>query len=559
MRILFKICLPVWLLALAAACSAPDDFPVKVEPEILDDGATTVLRRGNGAEPETLDPHRAQSVGASNILRDLYEGLISKAPDGELEPGGAESWTISDDRRVYTFKLRQNALWSNGEPVTARDYVYGLRRSVDPLTGSAYAQILAPVVNAGDIIAGDKDPQSLGVEAVDDYTLRITLNQPTPYFLGLLTHSSTYPLYEPVVQAHPSNFTQPAHAVTNGAYRMSEWVVASHIRVVRNPSYWDDLNTGVDQVVYLPITDVASELKRYQAGELDWTAAVPVPQLDRVRYQVPDQLQTVPWLGVYYYGLNVTRPPFRDSPKLRRALSMAIDREIICERITRGGETPAYSWVPPAVSDYEPPQADYAGWARERRLDQARTLYREAGYGPDNPLTLELRYNTSESHKKLASVVANMWRVNLGVKVTLINEEWKVFLQNVRQRQVTQVYRAGWIGDYDDPQTFLSLLHSDFGLNGTGFSNDRYDELLDTAARTPAGEKRRALMQQAEALLLEAQPVIPVYFYTSKTLLKPYVKGFVGNPMGHYYSKDLSIEWGGRDELPGAELPDDAS
>jgi oligopeptide transport system substrate-binding protein len=238
---------------------------------------------------------------------------------------------------------------------------------------------------------------------------------------------------------------------------------------------------------------------------------------------------------------------------------MAIDREIICERITRGGETPAYSWVPPAVSDYEPPQADYAGWARERRLDQARTLYREAGYGPDNPLTLELRYNTSESHKKLASVVANMWRVNLGVKVTLINEEWKVFLQNVRQRQVTQVYRAGWIGDYDDPQTFLSLLHSDFGLNGTGFSNDRYDELLDTAARTPAGEKRRALMQQAEALLLEAQPVIPVYFYTSKTLLKPYVKGFVGNPMGHYYSKDLSIEWGGRDELPGAELPDDAS
>jgi len=312
-------------------------------------------------------------------------------------------------------------------------------------------------------------------------------------------------------------------------------------------------------VVYLPITDVASELKRYQAGELDWTAAVPVPQLGRVRYQVPDQLQTVPWLGVYYYGLNVTRPPFRDSPKLRRALSMAIDREIICERITRGGETPAYSWVPPAVSDYEPPQADYAGWARERRLDQARTLYREAGYGPDNPLTLELRYNTSESHKKLASVVANMWRVNLGVKVTLINEEWKVFLQNVRQRQVTQVYRAGWIGDYDDPQTFLSLLHSDFGLNGTGFSNDRYDELLDTAARTPAGEKRRALMQQAEALLLEAQPVIPVYFYTSKTLLKPYVKGFVGNPMGHYYSKDLSIEWGGRDELPGAELPDDAS
>lgn len=529
--------------ALVAGCGdgGRDDLPVKIAPKVLPDGSG-VLRRGNGAEPGTLDPHKAQGVPAANILRDLYEGLVSERPDGTLEPGGAESWEISDDRTVYTFHLREDAVWSNGEPVTAEDYAYGLRRTVDPATGSVYASILAPIENAQAIIAGDKPPDALGVEAVDDYTLRIRLKAPTPYLLGLLTHSTTYPVYRPAVEEHGDQFTRPGNAVTNGAYTIEEWVVASRIVLEANPDYWDAGNVGVQRVEYYPIEDTASELKRYQAGGLDWTGSVPIPELDKIRRQLPDQLHTHPSLSNYYYGLNVTRPPFKDAPKLRRALSLAIDREIIVEKITRGDEIPAYGWVPPAVSDYQGPKLGYADWPREKRLEEARRLYREAGYSEDEPLEVEIRYNTLEAHKKIASTIANMWKQALGADVTLINEEWKVFLQNVSERQVTEVYRAGWVGDYDDPYTFLELLHSEFGINGAGYDNPRYDELLEKASRTPGGEERRQLLREAEAILLADHPVIPIFFGTSKALIKPYVKGYVGNPMGHYYSKDIRIE-----------------
>lgn len=531
--------------AAVAGCgeAARDELPVKIAPKILPDG-TAVLRKGNGAEPGTLDPHKAQGVPAANILRDIYEGLVSEAPDGGLEPGGAESWDISDDRRVYTFHLREDAVWSNGEPVTAGDYVYGLRRTVDPATGSVYASILAPIENAEAIIAGDRPPEALGVEALDDHTLRIRLKAPTPYLLGLLTHSTTYPVYRPAVEKYGNQFTRPQNVVTNGAYTLKEWVVASRIVLEANPRYWDADNVGVRRVEYYPIEDAASELKRYQAGELDWTGTVPIPALDKIREHIPDQLRTHPSLSNYYYGLNVTRPPFKNAPGLRRALSLAIDRETIVEKITRGGEIPAYSWVPPVVSDYQGARLDYADWPPEKRIEEARRLYREAGYSEDHPLNVEIRYNTSEAHKKIASVIANMWQTRLGAHVTLVNEEWKVFLQNVAERGVTEVYRAGWVGDYDDPYTFLELLHSKFGINGAGYANPRYDALLEKAAHTPGGQERRRLLHEAEATLLADHPVIPLFFGTSKALIKPYVEGYIGNAMGHYYSKDIRIRTG---------------
>lgn len=531
--------------ALVAGCgeAGRDELPVKIAPKVLPDG-TAVLRKGNGAEPGTLDPHKAQGVPAANILRDIYEGLVSEAPDGTIEPGGAKSWRIGDDRRVYTFHLREDAVWSNGELVTAADYAYGLRRTVDPATGSVYASILAPIENAEAIVAGDKPPEALGVEAVDNYTLRIRLKAPTPYLLGLLTHSTTYPVYRPAVEKYGDRFTRPANAVTNGAYTIEEWVVASRIVLEADPRYWDADNVGVQRVEYYPVEDTASELKRYQAGELDWTGTVPIPSLDKIREHIPDQLHTHPSLSNYYYGLNVTRPPFEDAPGLRRALSLAIDRGIIVEKITRGGEIPAYGWVPPAVSDYEGARLDYADWPAEKRIEEARRLYREAGYSEDRPLNVEIRYNTSEAHKKIASVIANMWKTRLGANVTLINEEWKVFLQNVSEREITEVYRAGWVGDYDDPYTFLELLHSEFGINGAGYDNPRYDALLEKAAHTPGGGERGRLLREAEATLLADHPVIPIFFGTSKALIKPYVKGYAGNPMGHYYSKDIRIEPG---------------
>lgn len=526
-----------------SACSGDDSeqFPVKNTPEIRDDG-TSVLRRGNGAEPESLDPHQARSVPAANVLRDLYSGLVQIAPDGEIEPADAASWEIGEQGRVYTFTLRDDARWSNGEPVTAQDYVYSLRRSVDPATGSPYAQLHAPIVNAKAIIAGDKPPETLGVRAQGDHELEITLTAPTPYFLGTLAHSISYPVYRPAVEAHGAAFSQPGNAVTNGAYKMADWRVNSMIGLERNAQYWDNDNTAIDRVEFYPITDSNSALSRYQAGELDWSTKVPISRFDAIEEHIPDQLHTQPTLGVYYYGLNVKRPPFKDAPELRQALSMAIDRRVIVDKITRGGEIPAHGWIPPVVKGYKGAEFEWTTLSDAEREAKARTLYEKSGYSADKPLEIEIRYNSGDGNKKIASVLASMWRSVLGADVTLRNEEWKVFLDSVRQGTDTQAYRMAWIGDYNDPNTFFELMNSNFGLNGTGYASATYDRLQEKQAHMPDGSARNEVMKQAEATLLADSPVIPIYFYVSKYLIKDYVTGFVGNPLDSYYSKDLAIE-----------------
>ncbi len=509
-------------------------------PEKSADGKF-VLRRANGAEPETLDPHRAQSSNAANIIRDLYEGLVGAEPDGKLIPGAAQSWDISADARTYTFHLRPDARWSNGEPVTAGDFVYGLRRCVDPATGSAYAEILKPIQNAEEIVAGKLKPDALGALAADDHTLIVQLKAPTPYFLGMLAHVSSFPGYRKSIEAHGDQFTRPGKHVTNGAYRIKEWVTSSYILLERNPYYWDNANTRLDYVRFLPIENADSEFKRYLAGEVDWTGGVPIPRLEAVRKQLKDQFHMFPTLGVYYYGLNTERAPFKNNPKLRQALALAIDRKIIVEKVTRGGEIPAYAWVPPGVHNYEQQRVVWADWPREKQLAEARRLYKESGYDSDNPL--ELRYNTLEAHKKIAVAIAYMWKQALGVKVRLINEEWKVFLQNVQYKKVTQAYRLGWFGDYDDANTFMELMYSRFGLNGTGYQSAEYDALVDKASYEADPAYRRRLLQAAERQLLADLPIIPLYHYVNKHLMKPYVKGYAGNVLDHHYSKNLWIEW----------------
>jgi oligopeptide transport system substrate-binding protein len=510
-------------------------------PEVTATGEL-VLRKGNGAEPQTLDPHRAQGVPEANILRDLYEGLVSEAPNGSLVPGAAARWEISADGRTYTFFIREHARWSNGASLTADDFVYSLRRCVDPATGSAYAAILAPIRNAEAIIRGARPPESLGVGALDQRTLRIQLKAPTPYFLGLLTHATAYPVYRPAVEAHGVRFTQPGHAVTNGAYQIDEWVVASHVTLRRNPRYWDNAHTQIDIVKYFGIDDVEAELRRYRAGELDWTDTVPLGQLAWVQEHLPREYRTSPYLGTYYYGLNVTRAPFKDQPDLRRALSLAIDRRVLVEKVTRGGELEAYGWVPPGVDHYTGQRFIYAGWPREKQIQAARRFYAQAGYSRANPLEVEIRYNTSDAHQTIATVIANQWQSILGVKTTLLNEEWKVFLQNVQTKRVTAVYRAAWIGDYNDAYSFAELMHSRFGLNGTGYANAAYDQLLERAAVEADRDRRRDLLQQAERVLLADHPLIPIYFYVSKHLLKPYVRGYQANVMDRHYTKDLRLK-----------------
>ena len=527
---------------LLGACSAPD--PERTIPVGGASGtelaAEQILNKNNGAEPQTLDPHRAEGVPASNILRDLFEGLVSEAPDGSLIPGAAETWQINDDGTVYTFTLRADGRWSNGDPVTAADFAYGIQRSVDPATLSQYSSILFPIVNAKQIVKGELSPEQLGVTALDDRTLEIRLIGPTPYFLGLLTHSTTYAVHRPSVEKFGNRFARAGQLVGNGAYRLDEWVVQSHIRLLRSEKYWDDENTVIDEVNYFPIENQDAMLKRYRADELDFTQDLPFKQIAWIRENIADQLYISPYLGSYYYSLNLTLPPFAGAPKLRRALALAIDRDVLTEKITGSGEIPAYSWTP-RVTGYTQQPPDWAGWTQERRNTEARRLFKESGHSEANPLTIQILYNTSENHKRLAVAIASMWKQVLGVETKLLNQEWKVFLETRKQKTMPGVARNGWIGDYNDAYSFTQLLASDNEQNDSGFANDEYDALLDRAAVEPDMQQRAELMEAAERLMLEEQPIIPIYFYVSKHLIKPWVGGFEPNIMDHHYTKNFHI------------------
>lgn len=502
----------------------------------------TVLRKGNGPEVESLDPHKVEGVSAANVLRDLYEGLVAEGPDGQLRPGVAERWILGDDLLSYTFYLRKNARWSNGDAVTADDFVAGMRRSVDPATGSHYAQMLAPIENAEAVIEGRLPPERLGVTSLDAQTLVIKLKGPTPYLLGMLVHASTYPIHRGTLARFGSQFARPGTLVSNGAYKLKERVIQSHITLERNPYYWDDANTRIDKVQYINTEDLNSEFKRFRAGELDWTYEIPAAQAQWIRANMAHEYQVQTYLGVYYYGFNLSQPPFKDNPKLRRALTLAIDRKVICEKVLGMGEQPAGAWVPPGTTGHRTSRAQWSGWTREQSLAEARRLYAQAGYSADHPARVELLYNTHENHKKVATAIAAMWKQWLGVDVVLVNQEWKVYLQSRRMKATTQVFRAGWIGDYNDANSFLEILHSAHGLNDTGYASAKYDQLLGKAAVEADPARREQWMHEAEAQLLEDLPVIPIYFYVTKRLVSPRVQGWSGNIMDHHPSRFMRLE-----------------
>lgn len=544
-RKLLAVALTVACLV-SAACGRPDEAQAPVQ-KLRVGGASghelaveQILHRGNGTEPETLDPHRAEGVTAANVLRDLFEGLVTEAPDGELIPGAAASWTVSADGLAYTFRLQPDGRWSNGDPVTAADFVYGLRRSADPATLSEYSAILYPIENAADVVAGTLPPDRLGVRAIDAQTLEIRLHAPTPYLLGLMTHASTYPVHPPSVEQHGARFARPGILVSNGPFQLAEWVVQSHIRLLRNSHYRDDAHTTLEEVWYYPVDNAEAELNRYRAGEFDMTGTVPARQIGWLKKNLPDELRISPYLGSYVFGFNTTQPPFRDQPKLRKALALALDREILTSRISGAGELPAYSWVPP-ISGYTQQIPDWAHWTQVQRNDEARRLYAEAGYSEQRPLRMQLLYNTESNHRRLAVAMAAMWREVLGVQTELLNQEWQVFLQTRRSRIDTQLFRYGWIGDYNDPYTFAEILESKHGLNDMGYSNPRYDALLAAAASDSNPVTRVETLAAAERLMLEDMPIVPLYFYVSKQMVKPWVDGFEANIMDHHHSRHLRI------------------
>ena len=500
-----------------------------------------VLHRGNGQEPQTLDPHLADGVPAGNILRDLFEGLTAEAPDGRIVPGVAMRWNISRDGLTYTFYLRRDARWSNGDPLLAEDFVWSFRRSADPVTASNAANMLLPIENATAVISGQQSPETLGVEALDQHTLQIRLTDPTPYFLGLLTHSATYPVHRASVEQYGARFSRPGNLVSNGAYTLADWVVRSRIELRRNENYWDNANTLIDTVVYYPLEDQSTELKQFRAGALHWTFEVPNNQFQWLRQNYPDELVVTPWLGSYFFGFNLEREPFIESPLLRKALVLAVDRSLITEKVTQFGEQPSFTVVPPGIGEYLSPIPEYADWTQEERNAEARRLYAAAGFTEEDPLRIEIRYNTSENHKKLALAVASLWKQVLGVETTLINEEWKVFLQNRSQKVLTQVFRAGWIGDYADPYSFLQLFRTGHGQNDFGFSDSLYDSLLEQIAAERIPARRRRLMEEAERVLLEQAPIVPIYTYVTKRLVDPHLRGWENNVMDHHHSKHMFL------------------
>ena len=553
-----RFALAVTMAVLFAACGVPDPadeveraprLPVPMElildeegrpvPEVLADDQ--VLHRGNGEEPQTLDPHLAEGVPTSNLLRDLFEGLTTTAPDGLIVPGAAIHWDISRDGLTYTFYLDPDGRWSNGEPVTAEDFVVSWQRVVNPETGAAYGRMLAPVVNAEKIFSGELPPEALGVSALSEMTFQVRLADPTPYFLGLLTHPTTYPVYRPALEEHGSSHVRPGNLVSNGAYRLADWQVRSRIVLEKNEYFRDADNVIIEQVVFYPFEDENTEFNRFRAGDLQWTYQVPSAQFRWLKSNMDEALVISPWFGTYFFSFNLTREPFEDNLSLRQALNLAIDREIITERVTRFGEIPTFNLVPPGLPGYEPPEPEYAGWSQEEREAEALRLYHQAGYSESQPLTVELRYNTSDNHRKIAVAIAAMWKQVLGVRTRMVNEEFRVFLQNRAQRRVTQVFRAGWIGDYQDAFTFLELFHSGHGRNDAGYNNPRYDRLLERIASERIPARRRNLMVEAERMLLEDQVVLPTFIYMTRRLIDPRLQGWDQNIMDYHLTRHMYL------------------
>jgi len=495
--------------------------------------ATEIIRRGLGPEPDSLDIHQAQGLAAINVLRDLREGLVAFDADGQLVPGAADSWEVLEEGRLYRFQLREDAKWSNGDPVLAPDFIRGLRRAVDPANAAATAGLLSPIVNAGEVLSGAMRPEALGVAAPSDRILEIRLDQPAPWFPEILSHPVAFPLH--------AGGGELREMEVNGAYRLADWTPNSMIRLQRNPQFHSASSVSIPIVEYFPIEQPASELSRYRAGELDITETIPAGQYTWLRENLPEDLHVYPYLGSFWLYVNLRHPLLGSSVDLRRALALAIDRDILTRIVTGAGEQPAYSLVPPGMGDYEPAQMLEASLSQDEREETARTLFARSGAGNSGTLRLQLRYNTSGVHRRMAVAVAAMWKQVLGIDTELFNEEWKVFVNNRRLGVVTEVFRGGWIADYADPASFLDLFRGGGEMNFTFFDEQAFNDLLDEAA-IAAGPEREMLLQRSEAILLQEMPAIPLYYYVSRHLVKPQVRGYVDNIRDIHLSRYLSLE-----------------
>ena len=505
--------------------------------------AQMVYNRGNPGDPETLDSQKTSTVVESDILLDMFEGLVTYDAKANIVPGVAESWSANDDGSVFTFKLRANAKWSNGDPVTAGDFVFSFQRLMNPETGAKYANILYTIKNGEKVNKGQAKVEELGVKAIDDRTLEIALENPTPYFIAQLAHQTGLPVHAASVKKFGKDFVKPENWVSNGAFTLKSFVPNDKIVMVKNANYRDAASVKIDQVNVFPIEDRAAGLRRFQAGEIHTYNDVPTDQIKFIRENLKDKFKLAPYLGTYYFVFNTKKEPFSDV-RVRQALSMVLDREFLAEEIWGGTMIPAYSFVPPGIGNYgEPASVSWKDLSPIEREDKAKALLKEAGYGPGGKkMTVEIRYNTSENHKNTSVAMANQWKP-FNVEVKLVNTDLKTHYALLRDKGDFDVARAGWIADYSDPQNFLFLGESDNkGLNYANYANPAYDALMKKAAATKDLTERAKVLRQAEAIFVNDQAYIPLMFYGSKNLISDKVAGYETNTLDRHLSRFLSIK-----------------
>ncbi|EAO9508349.1 oligopeptide ABC transporter substrate-binding protein OppA [Salmonella enterica subsp. arizonae serovar 41:z4,z23:-] len=534
-----KSLIAVGILAALMAASAANAADVPAGVQLAD---KQTLVRNNGSEVQSLDPHKIEGVPESNVNRDLFEGLLISDVEGHPSPGVAEKWE-NKDFKVWTFHLRKNAKWSDGTPVTASDFVYSWQRLADPNTASPYASYLqyGHIANIDDIIAGKKPATELGVKALDDHTFEVTLGEPVPYFYKLLVHPSVSPVPKSAVEKFGDKWTQPANIVTNGAYKLKNWVVNERIVLERNPQYWDNDKTVINQVTYLPISSEVTDVNRYRSGEIDMTYNnMPIELFQKLKKEIPNEVRVDPYLCTYYYEINNQKAPFNDV-RVRTALKLALDRDIIVNKVKNQGDLPGYSYTPPYTDGAKLVEPEWFKWSQKKRNEEAKKLLTEAGFTADKPLTLDLLYNTSDLHKKLAIAVASIWKKNLGANVKLENQEWKTFL-DTRHQGAFDVARAAWCADYNEPTSFLNTMLSDSSNNTAHYKSPAFDKLIADTLKVTDDAQRSELYAKAEQQLDQDSAIVPVYYYVNARLVKPWVGGYTGkDPLDNIYVKNLYI------------------
>jgi oligopeptide transport system substrate-binding protein len=504
--------------------------------------APMTWHRGALGDPGSLDPHKATTMIEGHVLAELFEGLVTRDAKGELVPGVASSWTVSDDATTYRFTLRPDARWSNGDAVTAHDFVFAFRRLMAPATGAPYANILYTLKNAEKVNKGALPVDDLGVRALGNHILEVTLEHPAPYFISQLTHITAKPLHRASVEAYGASFTRPGRLVGNGAFVLEDYVPNDRLVLVKNPCFHAAATVVLESEIFYPLEDRSAALRRFMAGEIQSYDDVPVEQIGFVRKRLPEALVVSPSLGAYYYAFDTRRRPF-DDKRVRRALAMVIDREFLAERIWGGTMEPLYSFVPRGIETYGAPAV--VSWQELRpfeREDEARRLLHEAGYGEGlEPLEVEIRLNNSENHRATAVAIADMWKP-LGVTTTIHATDATTHFAFLREKAAFDVARSGWFADFPDAENFLFLGESDNkGLNTPNFSNTAFDALLQAARREGSLERRRAILHEAEALILEEMPYLVLMSYRSSHLLSPELNGFEPNVFDAHYGRYVSI------------------